>query len=148
MSSNRKETNSPVTTNDMIKIASINSSSKYEVLYFQLPFHFHIYFHIKIQHLFVYKHIFKVTNIFFFNCSSLFLNIFSGRTLYFTRRSCCHLHNHSALARVKKICSYPLPSTLIQARHQAVDPCSGEAEGGVQCQVQVEPEPERRVGLD
>nr|CAH7714038.1 unnamed protein product [Callosobruchus chinensis] len=52
-----------------------------------------------------------------------------------------YLHDYSALAGVQTVCANPIPSPLLQARHQAADPGSRKAQGSLQCQVSIEPEP-------
>jgi len=43
----------------------------------------------------------------------------TGWSIHHSRRGCSYLHNHSSLAGEQTVFSYPLPSTVIQTRHQA-----------------------------
>ena len=69
-----------------------------------------------------------------------------GRSLHLPWGSRCHLHDDSSLAGVTAFRPHPLPSPLLQARHQATHLSTWEAEGGLQRQVQTQPKPEGRTG--
>lgn len=57
---------------------------------------------------------------------------FVGWSIHITWRGCCHLHHHSSLAWISKICTNSISSSLIQAWHQTFDLVTGEAEGSIQ----------------
>ena len=74
--------------------------------------------------------------------------LFSGRSIHHSRRSRGHLHNNSTLVRESAFLSHTIPSTLLQARHQAAYTGTGEAEGGLQCEEQIESLTEGGTGSD
>mmetsp|Transcript_39335 Transcript_39335/g.83815 ORF Transcript_39335/g.83815 Transcript_39335/m.83815 type:complete len:262 (+) Transcript_39335:2195-2980(+) len=70
-----------------------------------------------------------------------------GWTIRQWRGGCGDLHHNCPLARVAKVHAHPLPSSQLQARHQAPHPGPRASQGAVHCPDQVEPDPARRVGF-
>jgi len=55
-----------------------------------------------------------------------------GWSLHHSRRGCGHLHHHCALAGESAVLADPFPPAVLQTRHQAADPGTGEAQRGIQ----------------
>lgn len=59
----------------------------------------------------------------------------TGWTLHHGRGSGGYLHNHGTLAGEPQILTHPLPSPVLQTRHQTSYPGPGATEGGLQVSV-------------
>lgn len=82
------------------------------------------------------------------NTKYIHLIFFAGWSVHFTRRGRRNIHHHSSLAGVASFCPHTFPPTVLQTRHQTPDIGPRATEGGVQCQVQTQPEPARRTWAD
>jgi len=71
-------------------------------------------------------------NVVLYTLSTLHIPGIVGWSIHLTWGGCCHLHHHSSLAWISEICSYSIPSPLIQAWHKASNLVTGEAEGSIQ----------------
>ena len=63
---------------------------------------------------------------------SLILWITPGWSIHHSWGGCSHLYHHGPLAGESSLLTHPIPSSLIQTRHQATYPGSGEAQGSLQ----------------
>ena len=56
----------------------------------------------------------------------------TGRSVHHRRGGCGDLHHHGPLAGESPLLPHPLPSPVLQTRHQAPHPGSGAPQGGLQ----------------
>ena len=59
-------------------------------------------------------------------------DMFVGWTVHHCGGGCGHLHNDRTLVGESTLLPHPLPSPLLQTRHQAIDPSPGETQGSLQ----------------